>query len=392
VIVTAASPGYDPGTKTSLATGPAGGLLSAPTFENRGLPLVVGPPGVGSTLSASNGRWSTGPSGFAYQWLADGAPIAGATQQNLVLTPAEVGKAVSVQVRATAGGASATGTSAATPPIAGGGAISNVSVPAITGTPRVGQLLSASSGTWSQSGASYTYQWLAEGVTIEGATASSFTPTEAQAGKRLTVKVTASQAGFTQGVAQSARTAPVESLAPPGIVVSGGPTMIGQARLGKILHVRAGTVTPAGTAVTYQWFRSETPIAGATASKLAVTMADLGKTLTVQATYTKSNLAPVVRTSPPTATVKSTPEFTVHRSTKSRTVILKILVKAPAVTPVTGTVASSEKGRTLGQKVLSGGRATITLRGLSKGRHTFRISLSGGGNVADGSTTVSVKV
>lgn len=155
VRVTASAGGYSPGTATSLATGPAGGLLSSPAFENRGLPRVVGSPGVGSTLTASNGRWSVGPSGFAYQWMADGTAIAGATQQTLLISAAQVGKAVSVRVTAASGGATATGTSAATPPIAGG-AIHNVSVPSITGTPKVGDPLSASTGTWSESGTSYT--------------------------------------------------------------------------------------------------------------------------------------------------------------------------------------------------------------------------------------------
>lgn len=204
--------------------------------------------------------------------------------------------------------------------------------------------------------------------------------------------VTASLAGFTQGVAESARTAPVESLAPPGIVVTGGPALVGQARIGKVLEVKAGTFTPSDATVTYQWFRAASPIAGATASKYALTMADLGKTLKVQATYTREGLAPVVRTSPATATVRSTPEFTVKHSGKSGSATLKIHVRAPAVSSVSGVIKVTEKGRKLGQKSLSNGRATITLHGLKSGKHTFKISLSGGGDVADGSTTVSFKV
>lgn len=391
VEVTAAASGYTSGKATSIATGAAGGLLSAPAFENRGRPLIVGSPGLGSTLTATNGHWSTGPSGFTYQWLADGTAISGATQQTLALGGAQVGKAVSVRVTATSGGATALGTSAATAPIAGG-AISNVSKPTITGTAKVGETLTSSTGTWSESGTSYTYQWLAEGVAIADATAATFTPTEDQAGRRLTVQVTASLVGFTQGVAESARTAPVESLAPPGIVVTGGPVMVGQPRIGKVLEAKAGTFTPSSATVTLQWFRAGSPIAGATAEKYALTMADLGKTMTVQATYTKEGLAPVVRTSPPTAKVKSTPEFTVGHTAKAGVVTFKIKVRAPAVSSVSGVVKVTEKGRKLGQKTLSSGRATITVRGLKSGKHTFKISLSGGGDVANGSTTVSFKV
>jgi hypothetical protein len=392
VQVTASAPGLTSTTLTSLATGPAGGLLSAPTYENRGRPLIVGSPVVGATLTASNGHWSTPATGFAYQWSAGGAAIAGATQQTFVPTAAELGKAITITVTASASGATATGTSLATAAVTGD-SINNVSVPsiAVSGAPKVGDVLSADPGTWSVTGTSYAYQWLADGAAISGATTSSFTPTDAQVGKRLSVRVTATRSGYAQGQAESASTAPVEA-AVPGITVTNGPTLVGQPRIGKILLARAGTFTPSDATVTYQWLRAGSPIAGATASKFALTMSDLGKTITVRATYARAGLASAVRTSPPTSPVKSTPQFRIQHSQGSGPVKLTVVVTAPAVSRVSGTILLTEKGHKLGQRALSNGRVAFTLRGLSTGRHTLKVSLSGGDDVADGSKTTSFKV
>lgn len=68
-------------------------------------------------------------------------------------------------------------------------------VPAITGTATVGQLLTASSGTWSGDATIvYSYAWYANNIAIPGATASTYTLVSAQSGKRITARVVASNA------------------------------------------------------------------------------------------------------------------------------------------------------------------------------------------------------
>lgn len=65
-------------------------------------------------------------------------------------------------------------------------------MPVITGTLTVGQVLSASTGTWARarSGA-FTYQWTRGGVAISGATAPTYTLVPADAGTAIRVVVTA---------------------------------------------------------------------------------------------------------------------------------------------------------------------------------------------------------
>ena len=50
----------------------------------------------------------------------------------------------------------------------GSWAVKNLAPPVITGTPRVGQTMTASSGLWSPSDVTVTYQWRAGGVSIPG--------------------------------------------------------------------------------------------------------------------------------------------------------------------------------------------------------------------------------
>lgn len=65
-------------------------------------------------------------------------------------------------------------------------------IPAITGTATVGQVLTLGNGTWAGDATiTYTYAWYANNIQIAGATASTYTLLSAQLGKRITGRVTA---------------------------------------------------------------------------------------------------------------------------------------------------------------------------------------------------------
>lgn len=68
----------------------------------------------------------------------------------------------------------------------------NTVLPAITGTPKVGTPLNASTGTWTGTPTiQYSYQWQKGTVDIAGATAASYTPVVGDVGATIRVKVTA---------------------------------------------------------------------------------------------------------------------------------------------------------------------------------------------------------
>src|SRR5690349_20184685 len=82
-------------------------------------------------------------------------------------------------------------------------------VPTTTGTPKVGQALTANEGTWTPDGVTFTYKWLAEGTAKTGATSKTYTPTAADVGKRIQVTVTGTKAGYLPTFVTSQATAAV---------------------------------------------------------------------------------------------------------------------------------------------------------------------------------------
>lgn len=167
---------------------------------------ISGTARVGSSLSATTANWPVGTT-FTYVWLADGAAIRGATKKNFTPSAAELGKKLSVKVTGSLPGYKpASKTASAMAAVAPGTLVT--AIPTIVGTAKVGRSLSASAGSWSQ-GTTFTYQWFAGSSPIKGATKSTFVPTAAQVGQRLSVKITGTLDGYITTAKTSAQTSPV---------------------------------------------------------------------------------------------------------------------------------------------------------------------------------------
>lgn len=87
--------------------------------SNITLPVISGTAAVGQTLTTTNGSWSSnaGVPTFAYQWLANGVAIGGATANSYLLTATEQTKTITVQVTASNAVGSTTATSAGVGPV-----------------------------------------------------------------------------------------------------------------------------------------------------------------------------------------------------------------------------------------------------------------------------------
>ncbi|RFA16276.1 hypothetical protein B7R21_02540 [Subtercola boreus] len=263
------------------------GTLTAPT------PIVSGSAIYLQTLTASPGSWGPAPVALSYQWKRDGVPIGGATTSTYTLASADVGTKVSVAVTGTkASYATATVESAQTTAVAGL-VLTATPVPTISGTAKVSQTLTANSGAWAPATVNLAYQWLGGGVAIAGATASTYTVKNADAGSTITVRVTGTKAGYTTASKTSAATAPVTG----GVIAPGTPTILGSVALGKVLTAVPGTWTPAPVSYTYQWNRDGVAITGAVGATHTVPAADLGKAITVTVTGSRSGFTPVSATS-----------------------------------------------------------------------------------------------
>jgi len=269
-------------------------LERAPLVDSS-VPTITGDPRVGSTLSAVPGEWTTGTE-FDYQWLADGAPIAGANATSYDVQPADLGSAITVEM--TGGQPGYAPVSQASVPTATvvEGVLETVQ-PTTTGTARVGKTLTAKPGTWA-AGTTLRYQWLADGKAITSATRGNFALTAAQRRHRITVVVTGTRPGYETASAASAATGKVAY----GQLSTSKPRISGTARVGKTLRAAAKSWTT-GAKVTYRWYASGTKITGATKSTLTLASKYAGKKVTVRVTSTKPGYTTVVTKSAATKRV-----------------------------------------------------------------------------------------
>ena len=173
--------------------------------------------------------------------------------------------------------------------------------PTISGTPRVGQPLTANPGAWQPAAAQLTYQWMRDGAPISGATSTTYLAAAADAGRKLSVKVTGSLTGYT---AQSATSSPTQAVA-RGKLAAPTPKVTGPAKVGKKLTAKAGKWKPAGVTLTYQWFADGKKIAKATRSTYTITGSVKGKKIVVKVTGSKPGYTTVTKASQATTKVKS---------------------------------------------------------------------------------------
>ena len=239
----------------------------------------------GSTVTAHLGSWADGLT-VAYQWRVDGQPIAGATAASYQVSGSLVGHHLDVA-------ATVSGDGRATVTLIGSPASSAVQpatqqVPTVEaqGVVAVGSTLSAS-GTWAE-GTLLTFQWLRDGVAIERAVSSHYNLVDADLNHQISVRVTAVRSGYVDATVTSAATTPVvtarssEPTQPiPAVVTAGKVAISGSARVGS--SVRATTIGwERHAALSYQWFRSGSSIAGANSATYRLVAADLGRNLTVR--------------------------------------------------------------------------------------------------------------
>jgi hypothetical protein len=170
----------------------------------------------------------------------------------------------------------------------------NSALPAITGTATVGQTLSCSTGTWS-GGPTFTYQWLADGTPVAGATATTYAIPDVESGHQLTCAVTASNLGGSV-TATSAPTEGVKPGAAPPPANSASPVISGTARQFETLSTTPGLWTGGVTSFAYQWFRcpsaageSCAPVSGAVQAAYTLTRDDIGSTMRVVVTATNGS-------------------------------------------------------------------------------------------------------
>jgi hypothetical protein len=159
--------------------------------HNTSAPVISGTPAVGETLTCSPGTWSGQPiPSFTYQWLLNGIEILGATGSTFVVPSAAPGFGISCTV--TASNREGSQAASSRPLHIPGAAPHAVEAPLVSGTPAVGAQLTCGHGIWTAiPPPAFTYRWLRDGATIDGATSATYTVEPADQGHQLSCDVTA---------------------------------------------------------------------------------------------------------------------------------------------------------------------------------------------------------
>lgn len=157
--------------------------------------------------------------------------------------------------------------------------------PVVTGTPREGETLTTSDGTWSNSPTAYAYQWYRNGTEIPGETANTYDLVFADVGTLITAIVTASNSGGSAAQTSNA-VGPILQALPVNTVL---PVITGTPQVGETLSVDTGTWTNTPIlSYAYQWTSDGANIPGATSSSYLVTTEFAGTELRAVVTATNS--------------------------------------------------------------------------------------------------------
>jgi hypothetical protein len=259
-------------------------------------PVVSGTAKRGGVLSANAGSWNPAPTSYAYQWQIDTGSgfndISGATNTSYSILGTDIGAQIRIEVTVTNAFGSTGVDSAPTaavvtdPPV-------DVGTPSVTGTAKRTLTLTASPGTWSPAGATFTYKWQRDTgsgfADIAGATTSAYTLVAADVGATVRVHVTATNVDGA-GTATSAQTATVVAATPASTTA---PTISLASRVGDTTTANDGAWTPAATSYAYQWQRRVSgtwaDISGATTRSYTLVAADATNVVRVAVTATNAD-------------------------------------------------------------------------------------------------------
>ncbi len=285
--------------------------------ENTSEPTVAPYANEGDTLTVDPGTWTgTAPITYTYQWqrcYLECSVIAGATSSSHVVTEADVGNYLLVEVTATNAAGSVTALTA-TELIGNTEAPAVRVAPAILGEAKDQQPLYFENGEWSGSQPiTQVYQWErcneagGECTAISGAVEQPYQVASADIGHTLRATDTATNVHGTA----------TYTTEPTAVVVANpangaAPTITGDHYLGETLTANVHEVTGTSPVETsYQWKRcntsgeSCTEISGASAPTYTLAEADTGSTIKVTTTYTNA-YGVNSKTSTATATIQDT--------------------------------------------------------------------------------------
>jgi hypothetical protein len=338
-------------------------------------------PRVGTRLTVSPGEWEPGGSRsrVSFQWLADGAPISGATSSAYTPTPGDLGKRLSVRIGVSHPETFGQGqlTTGASDPVAPGSA--PALAPVIAGSGQVGTPWVASVAVpdgWGEA----SFQWQRHGVDIPGASGPVYVAGPADIDAPVTVHAVAQRPAYDAAAGVS----------PQVTAIVGGPwagesRIGGTASVGKVLTVVGAPEAP--WVATYQWLRAGAAISGATSPTYTPVTADAGKSLAVNVQVSREGYQASTHT-PAVSVAKIRPKITAKPASKRITTgtraVVRVTVKASGIANPTGTVRVTI-GKTVKKYALKAahkGKITLKLPRQKRGTIAVRVAFMGSSQIA----------
>jgi hypothetical protein len=231
----------------------------------------------------------------------------------------------------------------------------NTTPPTIDGAQYAGKTLTAGTGAWSNNPSTFTYKWIrcnnptaTRCNAIAGATARTYTLTQADVGHSIAVFVSASNSAGTAGPSSSKTTDLISAANAPAFRAR--PTVSGTPQVGEALVAKVGGFS-AGIPhrIAFQWQSCDAngagckDIAGATGASYGVRSDDAGNTLRVKVTAT-NEFGSATSMSDRTAVVQKTAQ--VVTVTTSMTANRASTICCQTVT-LTGTVSTQKAGESV---------------------------------------------
>lgn len=253
-----------------------------------GAPSIQGSLRGKEPMSVEHAGWSPNPTHYTYQWLNGDFPIDGATGPTFTPPADWAGTPISVVETAHRPGYAPRERVSAEVTVLPA-AFTNTAAPTISGTPRVGETLTVTGGTWSPTPEGRSYQWYVDGVPVDGATGTSFVPRPGDVGLDVHVVERVTATDYAPGEASSADVGPVL----PGVITNTVlPVITGGTRVLDRLTVSPGTWVPPDADLAYRWLADGEEIAGATGGSYDLRPADLGRSVSVEVTASKDGYLP----------------------------------------------------------------------------------------------------
>lgn len=256
--------------------------------------------------------------------------------------------------------------------------------PTVSGTPTIGEPLTAVTGAWVKTPTTFAYQWLRDDVPIEGATGPTYYPTRDDVGATFTVRMSPSTAAFSTFSTTSDATAML--LPGPEVTMTGLPTTVpygvgatatvkvmdGDVPVDGVVELRRGSTVLASQATTGG--QAELSIAGA---KWVAGSNDIRAAFVGSDSAASSDRTSVAVTKAVTSSVSRSLPTRVRYTSRAT---LTVAVNVPNVPNPTGELRVYDGSRRIVTTKLYWSnyrKKTILLPRLSKGYHRIKVTYMG---------------